>query len=199
MCSCKHTAINECEIKEKHSNSENSKTKSVFSFGMTFITLLFSAIRKTVFNIDNIKSSNVISEEMYEIEIPIIIEKNLATYEYDSFARGYNAYMYGHLESSDRRDIKTQPRANKRGGQKCSRSNAINSLGKESVIGHIPQSISKFSSVFLMILPLTSVEVEVVSKRLNRGGGYGLEIPDKYCFLRSRKDYPIIKNCQKKS
>ena len=89
MCSCKHTAINECEIKEKHSNSENSKTKSVFSFGMTFITLLFSAIRKTVFNTDNIKSSNVISEEMYEIEIPIIIEKNLATYEYDSFARGY--------------------------------------------------------------------------------------------------------------
>ena len=33
------------------------------------------------------------TEEMYEIEIPIITEKNLATYEYNSFARGYHASM----------------------------------------------------------------------------------------------------------
>ena len=32
---------------------------------------------------------------MYEIEIPMFIEKNLATYEYDSFARGYHAYTNG--------------------------------------------------------------------------------------------------------
>ena len=56
------------------------------------ITLLFWAIRKTVLNADNIKSSNMIAEEMYEIEIPIIITKNLATYEFDSFVRGYHAY-----------------------------------------------------------------------------------------------------------
>ena len=30
---------------------------------------------------------------MYETEIPIIIEKYLAKYEYDSFAGGYHAYM----------------------------------------------------------------------------------------------------------
>ena len=30
---------------------------------------------------------------MYEIEFPIIIEKSLATYEYDFLARGYHAYM----------------------------------------------------------------------------------------------------------
>ena len=34
----------------------------------------------------------MILEEMYEIEIPIIIEKNLATYEYNSFARCYHEY-----------------------------------------------------------------------------------------------------------
>ena len=45
-----------------------------------------------VFNADS-KSSNMITEKMYEIEIPIIVEKNLATYEYDSFASGYRAYM----------------------------------------------------------------------------------------------------------
>ena len=72
---------------------ENLKTKFVFSFGMMFITLLFWAIWKTVLNADNIKSSNMIAEEMYEIEISIIIAKNLATYEFDSFVRGYHAYM----------------------------------------------------------------------------------------------------------
>ena len=35
----------------------------------------------------------MISEEIYEIETPIIIEKNLATYEYDSFGRGYHGYI----------------------------------------------------------------------------------------------------------
>ena len=35
----------------------------------------------------------MITEEMYEIQFPIIIGKNLATYEYDSFARGYHMYM----------------------------------------------------------------------------------------------------------
>ena len=30
---------------------------------------------------------------MYESEVPIIIEKNLATFEYDSLARGYHEFM----------------------------------------------------------------------------------------------------------
>ena len=54
--------INECEIEPKlsnseNSNSENSKTKFMFSFGNDFI-----------FNADNIKSSNMITEEMYELK-----------------------------------------------------------------------------------------------------------------------------------
>ena len=57
------------------------------------LTLLFWAIRKTVFNADNIKSSNIFTKEMYESEVPIIIEKNLATFEYDSLARGYHEFM----------------------------------------------------------------------------------------------------------
>ena len=55
--------------------------------------LLFGIIQKTVFNADNTKSSNMISEEIYEIETPIIIEKNLARYECDSIARGCHAYV----------------------------------------------------------------------------------------------------------
>ena len=40
--------------------------------------------------------------------------------------------------------------------------------------------------MFLMI-PSTSIEVEVVVKRLNRRGGYELEIPVKYRFYGHEK------------
>ena len=36
----------------------------------------------------------MIPEEIYEIEISIIIKNNLATYEYDSFARDSHVYIY---------------------------------------------------------------------------------------------------------
>ena len=56
-----------------------------------------------------------------------------------------------------------------------------NSLGKESVVIQIPQNISNFFLVFLMI-PFFTAEVEVVGKRLNRGSSYGLEISVRYHF-----------------
>ena len=60
------------------------------------------------------------------------------------------------------------------------------SLGNESVIGHIPHNISKFSSMFL-IIPSTVIEVEVLGKRVNCGSGYGLEIPVKYRYYGQEK------------
>ena len=39
----------------------------------------------------------------------------------------------------------------------------------------------------LMKVPNTSIEVQVVGKTLNRGGGYGLEIPLIYCFYGQEK------------
>ena len=70
-----------------------------------------------------------------------------------------------------------------------------NSLGKESVIGRIPQNIPKFSWMFLVDVPITLIEVEVVGKRLNLVGGYGLEIPVKYHFYGQEK---IVKWLTKK-
>ena len=142
-------------------------------------------IRKTIFRADNIKSSNMITEEIHEIEISVIIEKNLATYEYDSFAIGYHVHMdiwnplIGEILNCKRE------RANKVD------KNAVaiipsNLLGMESVVGHIPRNIPKFSAMFLRI-PFTSVEVEVVGKMLNRGGSYGMEIPVKHRFYGQEK------------
>ena len=93
---------------------------------------------------------------MYEIEILITIEKNLATYKYDCFARGYHAYMdiwnplIGEILKCKREPTNEVDKH----AVEIMRSN---SLGKESVVGHIPQNVSKFSSIFPMIL-FTSIE-----------------------------------------
>ena len=60
------------------------------------------------------------------------------------------------------------------------------SLLEETIVGHVPQNISNLCSIFLKI-PNTSIEVEVVGKRMNRGGGYGLEIPVVYRFCGPEK------------
>ena len=57
---------------------------------------------------------------------------------------------------------------------------------KEIIVGHVPQNISKTCSMFLKV-PNTSIEVQDVGKRLNRGGGCGLEIPVIYRFYDQEK------------
>ena len=57
---------------------------------------------------------------------------------------------------------------------------------KETIVGHVSQNISKTCSMFLKV-PNTSIEVQVVGKRLNRGGGYSLEIPVIYRFYGQEK------------
>ena len=122
----------------------------------------------------------MIAEGMYEIQFPIIIEKNLARHEYDSFARGYHMYMdiWNPLIGMILKCKREPTNEVDKHAVAIMRSN---SLAKESVVGHIPENVSKFSLMFLMTL-FTSIEVEVVGKNLNHGGGHGLETPIKYCF-----------------
>ena len=95
-------------------------------------------------------NSNMITEDIYEVEIPICIEKNWILCQYKSFTRGYHAYMniwsplVGEIlqcrhEPSNEVD-----------------ENAIaiirtDSLQKESVFGHVPQNISKLCILFLKV------------------------------------------------
>ena len=119
------------------------------------------------------------------MEIPIIIDKDLVTYEYDSFARGFHVYMdiwnpvIGEILKCKREPTKDIDKHTV--AIMCS-----DSLGKESVVGHIPHNISKFSSMFLTITS-TAIEVEVLGKRVSRGSGYRLEIPVKYRYYGQEK------------
>ena len=47
------------------------------------------------------------------------------------------------------------------------------------VVGHAPKKLRKLFYKFLL-LPNSSIACEVAGKRINRGGGFGLEIPVKY-------------------
>ena len=122
---------------------------------------------------------------MCEMEIPIIIDKDLVTYVYDSFARGFYVYMdiwnpvIGEI-------LKCKREPTNEVDKHAVAIICSDSLGKESVVGHIPHNISNFSSMILTI-PSTTIEVEVLGKRVNRGSRYGLEITVKYRYYGQEK------------
>mgnify|MGYP001792401175 CR=1 FL=1 len=125
-------------------------------------------------------NNNIITEAMYEGEIPIFIERNYLRYEYKSFARGYHVYMkiwtplIGEM-------LKCRREPSNEVDKNAVALIKTDSLGVKVIVGHVPWNVSNFFSMFLKV-PNTSIEVEVVGKRVNRGGGYGLEIPVVYRF-----------------
>ena len=63
---------------------------------------------------------------------------------------------------------------------------------KDRDVGHIPLAISKCISLFLT-LPRSFLETKVTGKRINRGGGYGLEVMCKHCISGQEKAADWIK------
>ena len=63
---------------------------------------------------------------------------------------------------------------------------------EDRVVGHIPLVISKCISLFLT-LPWSFLETKVTGKRINLGGGYGLEVACKYWISGQEKAVDWIK------
>ena len=122
----------------------------------------------------------MIIEEMHEIGIPIYIEKDWITCEYNSFARGYHVYMniWNPLMGET---LKCRQEPSNEVDKNAVAIIRSDSWKKETIVVNVPQNISKTWSIFLKV-PNTSIEIQVVGKRLNRGGGYSLEIPVIYRF-----------------
>jgi len=53
--------------------------------------------------------------------------------------------------------------------------NAVSLMNKEKIVGHVPKNISVWVATFLK-LENSSIASRVTGGKLNRGGGYGLEI-----------------------
>ena len=54
-------------------------------------------------------------------------------------------------------------------------------MDRFEVIGHVPALMATWLSKFLK-RPTNCAKVIIKGKRVNRGGGYGLEVPCKYIF-----------------
>ena len=57
--------------------------------------------------------------------------------------------------------------------------NTVALMSKELIFGHVPKNISVWMAIFLK-LSNSSIASRVTGEKVNRGGGYGLEIPCKY-------------------
>ena len=96
-----------------------------------------------------------------------------SSYEFDSFIRGYHVYQHIWTPVEGETYSCTREPGNE---QDC---NAVAVMYEDRVVGHIPLAISKCISLFLT-LPGSFLETKVIGKRINQGGGYGLEVPCKY-------------------
>ena len=105
-----------------------------------------------------------------DVEEEIPIYTCFSTNEFDSFIWGYQVYQHIWSPVEGQTYSYTRETGNE---QDC---NAVAVMYEDRVVGHIPLAISKCISLFLTL----SKETKVTGKRINRGGGYGLEVPCKY-------------------
>ena len=179
------TVINKCEIEQIIRNQKIRKQSLCFNLKNSFQRWKHQIIKYDYRRND---------------EISIIIEKNLVTYEYDSFARDYHVYLniWNPLIGNILR-FKREPK-----NEVNKHAVAImwsNSFDEESVDGHILQNISKFPSISLMI-PFTSIEVEVVSKSLGLRVAMDWKFPLNIFFTVKKKlsnDWLKIRNGKKRA
>ena len=121
-----------------------------------------------------------------DVEEEIPIYTCFSSYEFDSFIRGYHLYQHIWTPVEGETDSCTRESGHE---QNC---NAVAAMYEDRVLGHIPSAISKCFSLFLT-LPGSFLETKVAGKRINRGGGCGLEVPCKYRISRQEKAADWIK------
>ena len=97
------------------------------------------------------------------------------TFQCDSFVRGYHVYMniweplVGECLESRKEPTNEMDNA-------VVAVIRMNSYSEDVVVPHLPKNMSKIVFMFLS-LPHCTLEIVVTGKRINRGSGYGLEIP----------------------
>ena len=118
-------------------------------------------------------------------EIPIVIDENVGTHTVSSFIRGYHVYMnvWAAYIGEDcllcvlETDNIVDPDA-----VAIHRDDMVNTR----VVGHVPLNYAPIFNKFLS-LPNHHIRCCVTGKRMNRGGGFGLEVPVDYIFYGKEK------------
>ena len=103
------------------------------------------------------------------------VAPNSSSVEIVSFIRGYHAYQDVWQPSVGEVLLLQREPTNVKDSQ------AVCVMKSTLVVGHVPQNFSALFSHFLSRTCNKGV-AEVVGNKVNRGAGYGLEIPCKYCL-----------------
>ena len=119
-------------------------------------------------NTDSMQKATSQSSSFFEFEllknidqpIPVILVK-VDTYTLHSYVRGYHAYMNIWNPKLGDNDVEVKHEVNNEHDK-----SAIAIFRSKRIVGHVPKNLMR---------------------RVNRGGGYGLEIPVKYTFLGPNK------------
>ena len=104
--------------------------------------------------------------------LPIVIDK-ANSFSFNSYARGYHAYMKIWNPVDGEVLVYTQETDNSHDNY------AVSIIRNSYVVGHVSLGLSKTFSNFLS-LPASTILCIVTGKRLNCGAGLGLEIPVMY-------------------
>ena len=139
-------------------------------------------------NTDSMQKSTSQNSSFFEFEslknvdqpISVILVK-VDTYTLHSYVRGYHAYMNICNPKLGGNDVEVKHEVNNELDKF-----AIAIFHGKRIVGHVPKNLSKFFYQFLSF-PNCTISCEFTGKRVNRGGGYGLEIPVKYTFLGPNK------------
>ena len=121
----------------------------------------------------------------FDVAIPILLDNDFSVLKHNSSARGYHAYMdiWKPLIGDDSLHCKRED-------DNIHDENTVavihsNHTGPH-VVGQVPFLYSSTFKNFLS-LPNHTIRVLVTGKRINRGTGYGLEIPVEYVFNGNEK------------
>ena len=100
--------------------------------------------------------------------LPIVIDK-ANSFSFNSYARGYHAYMKIWNPVDGAVLVCTRETDNPHDNY------AVSIIRSSYVVGHVPLGLSKIFSNFLS-LPISTMLCIVTGKRLTRGAGLGLEV-----------------------
>ena len=121
------------------------------------------------------EEENILQLIISSENLPIIIDPDLERWYFNSYSRGYHTYMNIWIPLiGDESLICREEKGNEYDPH------AVAITRNNVAVGHVPQNICDHFWKFLS-LPKTSIRAWVLGKRVNRGAGYGLEIP--VCFI----------------
>ena len=100
-------------------------------------------------------------------------EVNLDIAEISSYVRGYYVYKFNWTP------FRGEVLQLKQDSDNCADKSAVAVMKRDTVVGHVPYNLASMFSQSLN-RDFNKATVEITGERVNRGAGYGLEVPCKY-------------------